>query len=107
MGTPLFQEDGEGVLLRLRVQPGASRNEVIGVVDGVLRIRLTARPLQGAANQQCLQFLSKKLHIAKSRIIMVAGERSREKIVRVGGLTGEQVRQALFPGSGSGTNGKR
>jgi uncharacterized protein (TIGR00251 family) len=107
MGTPLFQEDAEGVSLRLRVQPGASGNEVVGVVDGVLRLRLTARPVQGAANQKCLQFLSKKLHVAKSKIMIVKGERSRDKIVRVAGLTGEQVRQALFPGSGSGTVGKR
>ncbi len=98
MGTPLFQEDAEGVSLRLRIQPGASRNEVVGEADGVLRIRLTARPVQGAANQQCLRFLAKQLHIATSKLKLVKGGRSRDKIVRVTGLTGEQVRDALFRG---------
>ncbi len=104
MDAPLFQEDAEGVWLRLRVQPGASRNEVAGVVNGVLRIRLTARPVQDAANRQCLQFLSKRLHVAKSKILIVKGERSRDKIVRVSGLTGDQVRHALLPGSGVATS---
>ncbi len=92
------KEDDRGVTLKVRVQPGASRDEIIGVVEGALRIRLTSPPVEGAANKQCIRFLSKKLRIAQSRISILRGERSREKILRVTGLTSGEIRDRLSLG---------
>ncbi|PIV84434.1 MAG: YggU family protein [Nitrospirae bacterium CG17_big_fil_post_rev_8_21_14_2_50_50_9] len=91
----ISKEDERGVTLKVRVQPGASRDEIIGVVEGALRIRLTSPPVEGAANKRCIRFLSKKLRIAQSRISILRGERSREKILRVQGLTSGEVRDRL------------
>ena len=91
----ISKEDDRGVTLKVRVQPGASRDEIIGVVEGALRIRLTSPPVEGAANKQCIRFLSKKLRIGKSHISILHGERGREKILRVEGLTSGEIRDRL------------
>ncbi len=93
----ILKEDADGFTIRVRVQPGASRNEIVGVVDGALRIRLTAPPVEGAANKECIRFLSKKLHIAKSKISIVRGERVRDKVLRVEGISSEDLRKTLNP----------
>lgn len=92
----IVKEDGTGVTLRVRVQPGASRSEVVGVIEGALRLRLTAPPVEGAANKECLRFFSKKLHIAKSRISIIRGEYTRDKVLRVQGVSPEDLRKAFL-----------
>lgn len=94
----IFREDEQGVTLKVRVQPGASRDEIIGVAEGTLRLRLTSPPVEGAANKHCIRFLSKKLRIAQSRISILRGERGREKTLRVQGLTSAEIRDRLSLG---------
>lgn len=94
--APLFEEDADGVTLRVRIQPNAYRDEVVGVVGGSLRIRLTAPPVEGAANKHCIRFLSKILHIAKSRIIILRGERTRDNVIRVNGMSRAVVEKSLL-----------
>jgi len=66
----------------IRVQPGASRNEIIPTPEGV-KIRLQAPAVEGKANKACVQFLSKKLGIPKRRIVITRGERARVKEITV------------------------
>jgi uncharacterized protein (TIGR00251 family) len=66
----------------IRVQPGASRNEIIPTPEGV-KIRLQAPAVEGKANKACVQFLSKKLGIPKRRIVITRGERARAKEITV------------------------
>jgi uncharacterized protein (TIGR00251 family) len=82
-------------VLAVRVQPRSSKEEVAGVSEGVVRIRLTAPPVEGKANEALLKFLSKKLGIPKGRLELVAGDHGRNKLVRVHGLAGEEVRARL------------
>lgn len=96
MPDSMIQDHGSGVTLKIRVQPKASRSEIVGVVEGILRVRLTAPPVEGAANKECIRFLSKKLGIAKSKIEIVSGERSREKILRIDGVSRDDVRRRLL-----------
>jgi len=91
-----MKEDARGVSLRVRIQPGASRDEIMGEAEGVLRIRLTARPVEGAANRQCIKFLAKRLHIAKSRITILRGEHAREKVLYLEGIRRDDLRGVLF-----------
>ena len=77
--------------LRVRVQPRASRSEVTNWQEGVLHLRLTAPPVEGAANAACREFLAEWLGIKRSQIELVSGEKSRDKRFRVSGLTDAEI----------------
>lgn len=81
--------------LSVRVQPRASRNEVAGLVGDTLKIRLTAPPVEGEANDACLAFLAKLLDLAPSRLAIIHGARSRTKLIRITGLTQNEVHERL------------
>ena len=70
------------VIVRFQVQPRAKRNQIYGVRDdGVFRIRLTAPPVGGRANRALINFLADVLEIPRSQIVIVSGEKNREKLV--------------------------
>ncbi|MBI2354617.1 MAG: YggU family protein [Deltaproteobacteria bacterium] len=75
----------DGIILGLHVQPRASRNEVCGVQDNALKIRLTSPPVDGAANKLCRELLADLFHVPRSAVEIVSGENSRHKRVRVSG----------------------
>ena len=77
--------------ISLRVQPRASRNAVVGWIGDVLKIRLTAPPVEGAANAACLTFLADLLDLPPSNLTIIKGDRSRQKVVRITGLSQEEV----------------
>ena len=81
--------------LSVRVQPRASRNEVAGLVGETLKIRLTAPPVEVEANEACLAFLAKLLDLSPSRLAIIQGDRSRNKVVRITGLTQDEVHARL------------
>jgi len=84
-----------GVLLRVRVQPRASRDSLDGLHGDQLRIRLTAPPVEGAANAACVALLAKTLGIRRSQVQIQAGEKSRDKLIHIAGLTLAEVTAAL------------
>lgn len=67
------------LLLRVKVQPKASRSEFCELLDDRLKIRISAAPTDGKANQQLLQFLAKQFGVSKSQVSLLSGESSREK----------------------------
>lgn len=77
------RETSEGILLEVKVIPRSSRNELAGTADGVLRIKLTAPPVDGSANRQLLKFLAELLGVRKSDMEIVKGLSSRNKTVRI------------------------
>jgi len=81
--------------ISLRVQPGASRNAVTFDSENRVRIALTSPPIDGKANQALIKFLSKALQIPKRRISIVTGEKSRDKIVSIEGLSEKNIRERL------------
>jgi|GEM_PF-283684 len=86
-------------LISVRVTPRASRNEVVGVVDGRLRIRLQAPPVEGAANKALTAFLADVLNVPSSSVSVDRGQTGREKIVRVAHATITAARCAHIFGS--------
>jgi len=84
-----------GTLIRLRVQPRASTERLEGLRDGYVRLRLTAPPVDGAANAACLAFLAKTLGISRTQLSLQAGVKSRDKLIHITGLTPAQVAVAL------------
>ena len=69
----------DGILLKIYVQPKSSKNEIVGVHDDAIKIRLTAPPVDNAANEMCVKFLAKQLGISKSSINIISGHTSRFK----------------------------
>ena len=92
----------DGVVFSIHVQPRASRCEICPPKDGELRLRLTSPPVEDAANKQCVELIAKALGIAKSRVSIKAGAKSRHKTVKVEGVESDAV-AALFKIEG-GTN---
>ncbi len=89
------QLHGDGVLLIVRVLPRASRNQVVGVEQGAIKIKLTAPPVEGAANAALIEFVAEWLDVRKSAVSIVSGERARHKRMQVAGLSVEAVRRKL------------
>jgi uncharacterized protein len=69
--------------LRVRLQPRAHRDEIVGERDGVLVVRVTAPPVGGKANEALCRLVAKHVGVAPSRVSIVRGHRSRDKVVRV------------------------
>ena len=81
--------------LDIHVIPRARKTEVAGERDGALLVRLAAPPVEGAANDELIDFLATTLGLPRRAIHIVAGERSRRKRVAIDGMTAEQVRAIL------------
>ena len=85
--------------LTVRLSPRASREEVAGERDGALLVRVTAPPVDGAANEALVRLLAKRLRVAKGAVRIVSGDTSRRKTVEVEGLDDAEVRERLgLPG---------
>jgi len=85
----------DGCEIAVRLQPRAGANEIVGERNGVVVVRVTAPPLQGRANEALCRMIAKRARVGVRRVSVVRGERSREKVVRVEGIDGRELRRAL------------
>ena len=81
--------------LKLHVTPRGSRNEITGWRENALCIKITAPPVEGAANAAIVKFMADALKLKKSQVELVAGDKSREKIVRISGLSEDEIKSRL------------
>ncbi len=95
MASDFFRWVGETLVLEIRLQPRASGNSLVGVSDGRLRIRVSAAPVDNAANQRMVAILAKEFGVAKSRVRLLAGARKRDKRVAI---ESPRRRPAWLPG---------
>jgi uncharacterized protein (TIGR00251 family) len=86
-----------GVRLMVRVQPRSSKNQVSGELDGCLKIKLTAPPVEGEANQALIKFLSGFLGIPRQDIMIVRGETTHNKLIEISGVDEKWLRTRLEP----------
>jgi uncharacterized protein (TIGR00251 family) len=99
MTLPSFiKTQPDGVLLCVKVQPRASRNEMGEPLGGELRIKVTAPPVDCAANEAVVKLLAKTLHVARSRVELIRGQASRHKVFKLHGLKPEEVMGRLERG---------
>ena len=99
VGTQKYHlHDGKkGAALAIRVTPRASRNEIVEILsDGTVRIRLTAPPAEGKANEALIEFLAEVLSVPRSHIEIVAGVTGRDKLVSVIDMDTEAVHQKVL-----------
>jgi uncharacterized protein (TIGR00251 family) len=91
-GSPIsIRETSAGAVFRIRVVPRASRREIAGVQDDALKLRITAAPVEGKANEECIRLLAEVLGVKKVQVTIIAGHTSRTKTVAVEGLKADQV----------------
>ena len=91
----LLKETPNGCHLSVKVVPRASQNKCTGVENGELKIRLQAPPVEGAANEALLDFLTELFHQPRSSFRVVKGEKSRHKAVEIQGMKTIQVLETL------------
>jgi hypothetical protein len=82
-------------VIRVRVQPRASRDEIVGWQADTLRLRVSAPPLEGRANDAVVQLIARGAGVARGAVSVVAGARGRDKLVRVAGVTPDALRARL------------
>ncbi len=92
---PFIQENNNGIILNVLIQPRSSKNMIAGIHGDALKIKLTAPPVDGAANKMCIQYLSQWLKIPKSAIEIIAGHSSRNKRVLLRLGTDENDRKRI------------
>lgn len=79
----------------VKVHPRAKKNAITGEIGDALKLALTAPPVDGKANQACIEFFAKLLKVPRSSVTIAAGQTSRNKVIRVVGLSAEELRQRL------------
>lgn len=94
---PYLQEQNNGLLLAVRVQPRASRTELAGIMGAELKVKVTAPPVDSAANDALVAFLATTLDLPKRAITLVRGQTSRHKLLRLEGLTLQEAVTRLNP----------
>jgi uncharacterized protein (TIGR00251 family) len=92
---PYLRAQPDGIWLAIKLQPRASANEIGEVLGNELRIKVTAPPVDSAANEALVRFLAETLDCARNRVELVRGQTSRHKTVRVCGMTAEDVVKRL------------
>jgi len=90
-----LHETPSGLTFAVRIQPRAKRNTVVGELGGALKIALTAPPVDGRANEACVELMAGLLDIPRSSVTIVSGHNSRNKVVHVTGLSSSTLRQRL------------
>ncbi len=96
MALPSYlREQSEGVLLSIKVQPRASSNEICEPLGNELRIKVTAPPVDAAANESLLQLLAETLGCARNRVELVRGGTSRHKVIMLHGFSAQEVAARL------------
>lgn len=90
----VFENTDKGLIVRLKIIPNSSRNEMF--FDGdILKVKITAQPIENKANKALIEFLSKKLKTAKSNIQIIKGELNKEKTILISEFSEETFRNCI------------
>ena len=91
----VIRDTSHGATFSVRVQPRAKRNAITGEVGDALKLALTAPPVEGRANEACVAFLAEILNVPRSSVTIAAGQSSRNKLIRVTGMTAAEAEVRL------------
>jgi hypothetical protein len=90
-----IQESAKGISFAVKVHPRARKNAITGTIGDALKLALTAPPVEGRANQAVIEFFADLFQIPRSSVTITSGETSRNKVVRVSGISRAAVEQRL------------
>lgn len=78
-----YRYESDALILKFYIQPGAKRNEIVGIMQDELKIKLTSQAIEGRANIALIKFLAQLFKVPRSNIVLRSGEKSRHKIIEV------------------------
>jgi len=90
-----IRDTAGGATFAVKVQPRARKNAVTGELGDALKVALTAPPIEGRANEACIEFCAGLLDVPRSSVTIASGQTSRRKVIRVAGLAAEEIRKRL------------
>ena len=90
-----IRDTPSGATFAVRLHPRAKKNAITGTFGDALKISLTAPPLEGRANHACIEFLADLLKLPRSSITIAAGQTSRNKLIRISGVSAADVEARL------------
>jgi uncharacterized protein (TIGR00251 family) len=90
-----LHETSSGITFAIKVQPRARRNAIVGELGKALKLALIAAPVDGRANQACVEFFADLFDVSRSSITIVSGQSSRNKVIRITGSTLEHLRSRI------------
>jgi hypothetical protein len=90
-----IRNSSAGVSFVVKVHPRAKKDAITGQVGDAFKLAITAPPVDSKANEACIEFFAKLLNVPRSSVTIAAGQTSRKKVIRVAGLTAQQVRDRL------------
>jgi uncharacterized protein len=90
-----IKDTAQGATFAIKVHPRAKHTAITGEIGEALKVSLTSPPVDGKANEACIEFFAKLLKVARTSVTIAAGESSRNKVIRVSGLKAEAVRSRL------------
>jgi uncharacterized protein len=90
-----IQESGGSVTFAVKVSPRARKNAITGELGDAIKLSLTSPPGEGRANGACIDFFAKLLKVPQSSVTIASGQTSRQKVIRVAGLSAEEVRKRI------------
>jgi uncharacterized protein len=90
-----IQESGSGATFAVRIHPRAKKNAITGELGGALKLSLASPPVEGRANEACIEFFAKLLKVPRSSVTIASGQTGRRKVIRVAGLSADEVRKRI------------
>lgn len=90
-----IRDTPQGATFNIKVHPRAKKDAITGEIGDAFKVALTAPPVDGKANEACIRFFAELLRVPRSSVTIAAGETSRNKVIRIGGLTAAQVQERL------------
>jgi uncharacterized protein (TIGR00251 family) len=90
-----IRDTAGGATFAVKVQPRAKKNAITGELGDALKLALTAPPVEGRANEACVEFFANLLDVPRSSITITSGETSRRKVIRIAGMAAEEVRRRI------------
>jgi len=90
-----YSRQGDNLTIAVRIVPRASTSEIVGEIDGVLKVRIAAPPVEGAANRELIRLLARQFKLPQNAVAIISGVRAKNKIVRLRGADAASLNQLL------------
>ncbi|MBU4510559.1 YggU family protein [bacterium] len=87
--TDYFKISGNDLIVKIKIIPGSSKNKIVGIYNNALKIAIAAPPVEGKANKKCIAYLAEYFDIAKSKIEIISGQTSKNKLIKIYDITQE------------------
>ena len=78
-----FKIRGNDIIIKVKIVPGSSKNKIIGAYNDALKISIATPPVEGKANKKCIAYLAKYFDVAKSKIEIISGQTSKNKLIKI------------------------